>query len=473
MARIYAPFQKTESDIDQEQLDELQRIMEAATTNKASNELVTENAMQEEPMREPAAQPSPEMSDLERAYDARNKQRLYGDLLAGFQQIIAGGAGTKADMSMADQIRQRSEEPVTKYKQERKEEKEAKAEKRQTELDELSKRFKEQQISGMKGSEERAQSAEMRKEEKHPFEVEKMKDAVDYAKIMAKKQGIDLKSAGIDLENKETTQRIMTAKQGPLAFSLTEDVQAKLNKLAKENNTEPEMIQKGDMSVQELILLQKHLDEGKGGLNEYQKLRLEHEKKKDQRIEDEQTAKRKDKIYGVVKDFENDSVVKELKKQNVSFGQAEALLDAMKNDNKVAVGALGTKMARAMGEVGVLTDADVIRYIQRMDVEGRVKDFFSRTFKGKVSDFTQKDLEDISNIMQIGARKKMGEVREKYINYAHNNFGERTGMSKQETEKMFGIKPAMVRILDPKGQVRLIPANQVDAAIEAGGKKVE
>lgn len=143
-------------------------------------------------------------------------------------------------------------------------------------------------------------------------------------------------------------------------------------------------------------------------------------------------------IYKVRKDFLADPVVKELRKQDVSFDQAESLLQAMDNDNKVAVGALGTKMARAMGEVGVLTDADVIRYIQRMDVSGRAQDYFSRNFKGKVSDMTQKDLEDITNIMRMGATKRIGRLREDYVDAAYENFGKQYDMSRDEVSKRLG-----------------------------------
>lgn len=168
--------------------------------------------------------------------------------------------------------------------------------------------------------------------------------------------------------------------------------------------------------------------------------RREQREKEEERRQRSQARQFKGDIYKVRKDFLADPVVKELRKQDVSFDQAESLLDAMDRDNKVAVGALGTKMARAMGEVGVLTDADVVRYIQRNDVSGQVKDFFSRKFKGKVSDLTSKDLQDITNIMKMGATKRISRLREDYVDAAYENFGKDYGMTREEVEKRMGAK---------------------------------
>ncbi len=154
----------------------------------------------------------------------------------------------------------------------------------------------------------------------------------------------------------------------------------------------------------------------------------------------DQRRKLDKELRGVVKDFERDDVVKALRKQGIAFDQADGLLDAMKKGNKVALGALGTKMARAMGEVGVLTDADVVRYIQRFDVSGKVLDYFSGAFKGKTSDLTAKDLKDINYIMQTGARKKLEGTRKYYIEQAYQNFGKPNDMSYEDVEARFGKK---------------------------------
>lgn len=56
---------------------------------------------------------------LEAALSQRNQQRMYADLLGSFQQLAgAGAAGTgyKPDMSLANKMSQRAEDPMTQYK---------------------------------------------------------------------------------------------------------------------------------------------------------------------------------------------------------------------------------------------------------------------------------------------------------------------------------------------------------------------
>ena len=56
---------------------------------------------------------------LEEALAQRDSQRKKADLLRGFQQLsqaLASGTGYKADMSMADRLEERSNDPLKKYK---------------------------------------------------------------------------------------------------------------------------------------------------------------------------------------------------------------------------------------------------------------------------------------------------------------------------------------------------------------------
>lgn len=213
-----------------------------------------------------------------------------------------------------------------------------------------------------------------------------------------------------------------------------------------------------------------YLDYLKGSQSKKQ----EREGRVKKQAEDRMARSLNKEIYGVVKDFEKDDVVQELKKQGISFDQAESLLDAIEADNKVAYGALGTKMARAMGEVGVLTDTDVVRYISRYDVAGRVKDWFSGNFKGKPSDLTQKDLRDIAQIMKIGASNTLTDVRDKYITYATENFGKSAGMTEEDVKKRFGLKDGKLpkeSMPNPSNEVRRRTKDGRVAIFDADTKK--
>lgn len=158
----------------------------------------------------------------------------------------------------------------------------------------------------------------------------------------------------------------------------------------------------------------------------------------EQRKEKDQMRRFNSDIYKVRKDFLADPVVKELRKQDISFDQAESLLKAMEQDNQVALGPLGTKMARAMGEVGVLTDQDVVRYISSEGVSRRAQDFFSKKWDGKLSDLSTKDLTDINNIMRMGATRRISQLRDDYVDAAYENFGKQYGIPREEVSKRIG-----------------------------------
>ena len=292
--------------------------------------------------------------------------------------------------------------------------------------------------------------------ETEPEVVEEVKDTVDKKQVEKANETVESKN----VPKKEDTE-LKEAQRKDVIFNLMDDIDAALAHFDAANpNAMLKPIQKKRIKAE----FEKKLREARAlaANQDYKKRQLdiqeagqkaaadERKLKREERqakVQTDQSRKQKDQdrrfasdIYKVRKDFLADPVVKELRKQDVSFDQAEGLLEAMRNDNKVAVGALGTKMARAMGEVGVLTDADVIRYIRRMDVSGRVQDYFSRNFKGKVSDMTQKDLEDITEIMRMGATKRINRLREDYVDAAYDNFGKQYGMERDEVSKRIGAR---------------------------------
>jgi len=71
------------------------------------------------------------------------------------------------------------------------------------------------------------------------------------------------------------------------------------------------------------------------------------------------------------------------------------------------MGALGIKMARAMGEVGVITDQDVTRYIQAQTYFRGLGDAAKRKItSGVVSDPTINDMNEVIEKMKSGFGKK-------------------------------------------------------------------
>lgn len=145
-------------------------------------------------------------------------------------------------------------------------------------------------------------------------------------------------------------------------------------------------------------------------------------------------------IYNVTKDFEGNALKKELDKQGISFEQANGLISEIKTGNELALGSLGTKMARAMGEVGVLTDADVVRYIQSQSIVRQGRDMYARKGQGRLYDDTLKDMERVIKKMQGGFRVREKEIFERYTKRAHENFGKQAGLSKEDIYTRFGMQ---------------------------------
>lgn len=141
-------------------------------------------------------------------------------------------------------------------------------------------------------------------------------------------------------------------------------------------------------------------------------------------------------VNQIKKDFTTHPVMKEVFKQKLSFTQVDGLLNEIEKGNTVATSALGTKMARAMGEVGVLTDADVIRYIQSAKLSQKVQDRVNLYFKGKLSKPTKEDLKAITAIMRIGAQKQIRPIMNDFINQGVN-----IGLSPEEAKtRLFGTE---------------------------------
>lgn len=165
-----------------------------------------------------------------------------------------------------------------------------------------------------------------------------------------------------------------------------------------------------------------------------------------QRDEDRQ-IKAEDRVYKVISDYEKHPVVKELDKQGISFDQADSLIDAVESGNEIALGALGTKMARAMGEVGVLTDQDVKRYIQAQSLVQKAKDTYGRNFQGQLSEQTLKDIQDVTKKMKKGFDKKREDLYDRYVKRAYENYGKKAGLSLEDIETRFALPS-----LSKKGQ---------------------
>jgi hypothetical protein len=92
-----------------------------------------------------------------------------------------------------------------------------------------------------------------------------------------------------------------------------------------------------------------------------------------------------------------------------TFNRIDDLIDSAQKGNQASVAALGTQMARAMGEVGVLTDADVTRYLGNSSYGRKLQSWFTKGMQGKIPPAQANELKEVGetfrNLNEIGVNK--------------------------------------------------------------------
>ena len=91
-------------------------------------------------------------------------------------------------------------------------------------------------------------------------------------------------------------------------------------------------------------------------------------------------------------------------------------LEGAKSGNQAALASLGTKLARYMGEVGVLTDADVTRYIGGASWARKANDWFSKGAKGELSIPSHDDINSLLKGFELAQEKRGYEIYDDLAN---------------------------------------------------------
>lgn len=123
-----------------------------------------------------------------------------------------------------------------------------------------------------------------------------------------------------------------------------------------------------------------------------------------------------------------DPIIKKMQEQGISLDSVADLSKFSKSGNTVAGNALGAKMARAMGEVGVLTETDVKRYTSSGRLDRRSADTLSKWMSGKPTDATLKEINQIADIMRENYSGKIQTRTDRYI----KEFAKTHGMEPKE-----------------------------------------
>ena len=114
-------------------------------------------------------------------------------------------------------------------------------------------------------------------------------------------------------------------------------------------------------------------------------------------------------------DLEKNQTYKKLADQEVSASFLQDLITEAKAGNQVAANSMGAKAARAMGEVGVLTEEDVSRYVRGGSITRSTADKLLKWTTGKPSNMTLDEISKVQGIFEKQFNLKVQPVIDRHI----------------------------------------------------------
>ena len=133
--------------------------------------------------------------------------------------------------------------------------------------------------------------------------------------------------------------------------------------------------------------------------------------------------------------LENHYQLKELNKQGNFADQMNDLTDLVRSGNTVAFSALGTKTAKAMGEVGVLTESDIARYVRSGRLDTMARDTLLKWIRGSPTEATLTEIGQIADVIKDSQATKIQPIYDRYVNRLAVNFD----MTPQEAAKRLDV----------------------------------
>ncbi len=117
--------------------------------------------------------------------------------------------------------------------------------------------------------------------------------------------------------------------------------------------------------------------------------------------------------YG--RQIETHPVIKKLMDQAIGIDQVSELANLVKGGNTVASAAMGIKMAKAMGEVGVMTETDISRYVESRKLTQRAADILGKWISGTPSNATLQEIGQISGVLKDSFGTKIQPIYDRHI----------------------------------------------------------
>lgn len=204
----------------------------------------------------------------------------------------------------------------------------------------------------------------------------------------------------------------------------------------------------------------------------------EFKQRKDQLATEQQQHKFDKDVLTYSEKYESNPTIKSLKSQGIALGQVDQMIQLSRDGNTVSASAMGTKMARAMGEVGVLTESDIKRYVQSGKLAQGAGDKLSKWISGKPTDATMDEIQQISNTLRDSFDSKIQPITNTYVDRLSRNYHISTdeaafrlgveykpvGKSGDSGDKGGGGTGNKIRVSNGKETLMIDPKDAADAA---------
>jgi hypothetical protein len=187
----------------------------------------------------------------------------------------------------------------------------------------------------------------------------------------------------------------------------------------------------------------------------------QRKKEEARRTEASERKERIDKLTAARNLLKDDPRVKKSIDQAMAFENVTGLLENARSNNELAIPALGTQLARAMGEVGVLTDTDVTRYLGGPAWMTQLSSWYKKGAEGELPKSVLDQLEKNAEKLQKAIDKRINDVYANAENRMAVTFPE---MDRKEIQGLLG-RPTL------KSEDKKVPP--VGTIINAKGKRFQ
>lgn len=345
--------------------------------------------------------PRPMNAELEAALQRRADMEQKAAMLRGFQTMVKGATGFDADMTMADQLAKRGQREVDEYQAGQKAQREAEKQKQADELGKI----------------------KIGKAEFEFTNIKKTSDPTSPESKLAQDMFIQhAQESGTQID--EQAIRQVAAKD---LHANSKFLQDKLANMMKEKLASQRIAATDERSEKRMAHERKMFDESQARLKDTSEKNRDIRERKENR-QAEKKAEDLEKTFrnearNAKNDLKKDPRWQSAVKAANAIEEMGPLLEDAYRKGGQSLAMLGPRIAKGIaGEVGVLTERDVVRYVQNPTLVGGVMDSIAKVTKGKITDVSYENLKRLLGIVEEESKRRIEEaINDEAILFSRRN----------------------------------------------------